>query len=73
MTVTLKQYGSCKNGYDEKWTEEVILDPAHKTEPPTRENKDGFEMLVTSTSVTVFFWFISPMSIKVMSDSLACL
>lgn len=39
-------------------TEEVILEPAYKTEPPTGENKSGFEKLMASLSVTVFFWFI---------------
>lgn len=40
-------------------TEEVILGPAYKTEPPTGESKGGFEKLMASTPVTVFFWFIS--------------
>lgn len=39
--------------------EEVILDPAYKTEPPTGESKGGFEKLMASTPMTVFFWFIS--------------
>ena len=40
----------------------MLLDPAHETEPPPRENKDRFETLLTSMSVTVFFWFISLLS-----------
>lgn len=39
--------------------EEGILDPAYKREPPTGERTGGFEKLMASTPVTVFFWFIS--------------
>lgn len=39
--------------------EEGILDPAYKREPPTGKSKGGFERLMASTPVTVFFWFIS--------------